>query len=180
MGDIMKSLVDWLEDRRNGRMVVMAAVGAILLSLAAACLFLICFGCEKKTEEQTVREDGLVTMRAEITEDDRITFVCTIVNKTKKDIMIGEEYHLQVLKGKSFVDVQPLPEAGAFNLSSIDILSGQEYSYRAYIEDNYGDLEAGRYRIVKEYTNKEKGSQKKENAGKETVSAEFDLPQTRN
>lgn len=89
---------------------------------------------------------------------------------------IGEEYYLQVLKDKSFVDVPLLPEAGAFNLVNWDILSGEEYSYRAYIEHNYGDLEAGRYRIVKEYTNKEKGSRKKENAGKETVSAEFDLP----
>ena len=39
----------------------------------------------------------------------------------------------------------------------------------------YGDLETGHYRIVKEYTNKEKGSEEKENTSKETVSAEFDL-----
>ena len=119
---------------------------------------------------------GLVTMSATLTEDNSTTLVCTIVNKTKKDIVIGEEYYLQVLKDKSFVDVPLLPEAGAFNLLSRDIISGDEYSYRANIEKNYGNLEAGRYRIVKEYTNKEKGSQERENASKETVSAEFDLP----
>lgn len=145
----------------------------------AICIFAfcICSGCGKKTEKQTetAGKDGLVTMSADLTEDDSATLACTIVNKTKKDIMIGEEYSLQVLKDKSFVDVPRLPEAAAFNLLGINILSGEEYSYRVYIEHNYGDLEAGRYRIVKEYTNEEKGSQKKENAGKETVSAEFDL-----
>lgn len=140
------------------------------------CAFFICSGCEKTSEKQRAGENGLVTMSATLTEDNSTTLVCTIVNKTKKDIEIGEEYYLQVLKDKSFVDVPVLPEAAAFNLLSIDISSGDEYSYRAYIEKNYGDLEAGRYRIVKEYTNKEKGSQKKENASKETVSAEFYLP----
>ncbi|RKI42794.1 hypothetical protein D7V86_04745 [bacterium D16-51] len=138
--------------------------------------FFTCFGCEKKTEKQPAGEDGLVTMSAVLTEDNSTTLVCTIFNKTKKDIVIGEEYSLQVLKDKTFVDVPLLPEAGAFNLLSRDILSGDEYSYRAYIEHNYGDLEAGRYRIVKEYVNKEKGSREKVNASKETVSAEFDLP----
>lgn len=82
---------------------------------------------------------------------------------------------MQVLKGKSFIDVPLLPESGGFNLVSIDVLSGDEYSYRAYIEKNYGDLEAGHYRIVKEYTNKDSGNLKEENVGKEIVSAEFDL-----
>lgn len=54
-------------------------------------------------------------------------------------------------------------------------MSGDEYSYRVYIENSYWDLETGRYRIVKEYANKEKDGQEKENAGKETISAEFDL-----
>lgn len=117
-----------------------------------------------------------MTMSVALTEDNSTTLECTIVNKTKKDIVIGEEYYLQVLKDKSFVNVPLLPEAGAFDLLSRDILAGQEYSFRAYIEKNYGELEAGRYRIVKEYRNKEKGSQEKENASKETVSAEFDLP----
>lgn len=152
----------------------------IVIFAICICAFFICSGCEKKTEkqteEQTAGEDGLVTMSADLTEDDSTTLACTIVNKTKKDIMIGEEYSLQVLKDKSFVDVPLLPEAAAFNLLGINILSGEEYSDRVYIEHNYGDLEAGHYRIVKEYTNKEKGSQKKENASKETVSAEFDLP----
>ena len=144
--------------------------------LLCICVIFFCSGCEKRTEKQTAREDGLVTMSATLTEDNSTNLVCTIVNKTQKDIVIGEEYYLQVLKDKSFVDVPLLPEAGAFNLLSRDILSGHEYSYRAYIQKNYGELEAGRYRIVKEYTNKEKGSRKKENASKETVSAEFDLP----
>lgn len=149
--------------------------GIVIFAICVCALF-ICSGCEKKTEEQTAGKDGLVTMSADLTEDDSATLACTIVNKTKKDIMIGEEYSLQVLKGKSFVDVPRLPEAAAFNLLGINILSGEEYSYRVYIEHNYGDLEAGRYRIVKEYTNEEKGSRKKENASKETVSAEVDLP----
>lgn len=148
----------------------------IVIFVICICVFFICSGCEKKTEKQTAGEDGLVTMSAALTEDNSTTLVCTIFNKTKKDIVIGEEYSLQVLKGKSFVDVPLLPEAGAFDLLSRDILPGDEYSYRAYIEHNYGDLDAGRYRIVKEYASKEKGSRKKENASKETISAEFDLP----
>lgn len=131
-----------------------------------------CAGCtsEKQTAgKQTVAKDGAVTMRAVLTEDDSTTVECTIVNKTKKDIVTGEEYSLQVLKDKSFVDVPLLPEAGGFNLSSKDILSGDEYSFRAYIEKYYGELEAGHYRIVKEYTDKEKDTDK------ETISAEFDL-----
>jgi hypothetical protein len=140
------------------------------------CVFFICSGCGKKTEEQNVGKDGEVTMSATVTEDDNTTLKCTIVNKTKKDITIGEEYSLQVLKDKSFVDVPLLPDAGAFDLISTDILSGEEYSYRAYIETNYGDLEKGHYRIVKEYTNKGDDSQKKENTDKMTVAAEFDLP----
>ena len=142
--------------------------------LICICVILICSGCEY--EKQTVGADGLVTMSATLTEDNSTILACTIVNKTKKDIVVGEEYNLQVLKDKSFVDVPLLPEAGAFNLLSRDILVGEEYSYKTNIEENYGDLEAGRYRIVKEYTNKEKGSQEKENASQETVSAEFDLP----
>ncbi len=136
----------------------------------------ICFGCEKKTQKQIAGEDGLVTMDAVLTEDNNITLKCTIFNKTQKDITIGEEYYLQVLKGKSFVDVPLLSEVGGFNLVSIDVLSGDEYSYRAYIEDNYGNLEAGHYRIVKEYTNKDSSNRKEENSDKEIVSAEFDLP----
>ena len=66
-------------------------------------------------------------MSAALTEDNSTTLVCTIFNKTKKDIVIGEEYSLQVLKGKSFVDVPLLPEAGAFDLLSRDILPGDEY-----------------------------------------------------
>lgn len=137
---------------------------------------LCCTGCtsEKQTAgKQTFGKDGAVTMRAVLTEDDSITVECTIVNKTKKDIVTGEEYSLQVLKDKSFVDVPLLPEAGGFNLSSKDILSGDEYSFRAYIEKYYGELEAGHYRIVKEYTDKEKDGKK--DTEKETVSAEFDL-----
>lgn len=146
----------------------------IVIFVICICVSFICSGC--KNEKQTAGEDGLVTMSAALIEDNSTTLECTIFNNTKKDIVIGEEYYLQVLKDKSFIDVPLLPEAGAFNLLSRDILSGQEYSFRAYIEKNYGELEAGRYRIVKEYTNKEKGSQEKENASKETVSAEFDLP----
>lgn len=146
----------------------------IVIFVICICVSFICSGC--KNEKQTTEKDGLVTMSAVLTEDNSTTLECTIINKTKKDIVIGEEYYLQVLKNKSFVDVPLLPEAGAFDLLSIDILSGQEYSFRAYIEKNYGDLDAGRYRIVKEYTDKEKGGQKKENASKDTVSAEFDLP----
>ena len=160
----------------------------IVIFVLCICAFFICSGCGRKTEKQTAAEkqitvekqtageDGLVTMSAALTEDNDTTLVWTIINKTKKDIMIGEVYTLQVLKDKSFVDVPRLPEAAGFNLLGRDILSGQEYSDRVDIEHNYGDLEAGRYRIVKEYTNNEKGSQKKENADEETVSAEFDLP----
>lgn len=147
----------------------------IVIFLICMCFF-TCFGCEKKTQKQTAGEDGLVTMGAVLTEDNNSTLECTIFNKTQKDIVIGDEYYLQVLKGKSFIDVPLLPEAGGFNLVSIDVLSGDEYSYRAYIEKNYGDLEAGHYRIVKEYTNKDSGNLKEENVGKEIVSAEFDLP----
>lgn len=146
----------------------------LFIIVICICVSFICSGC--KNEKQTDGEDGLVTMSVALTEDNSTTLECTIVNKTKKDIVIGEEYYLQVLKDKSFVDVPLLPEAGAFDLLSRDILAGQEYSFRAYIEKNYGELEAGRYRIVKEYRNKEKGSQEKEHASKETVSAEFDLP----
>lgn len=151
--------------------------GIVIIVICIYVCF-ICSGCEKEMEKekQTAGEDGLVTMSAALTEDDSTTVMCTIFNKTKKDIEIGEEYDLQVLKDKSFVDVPLSPEAGGFNLLSRYILSGQEYSYKAYIEKNYGDLEKGRYRIVKEYTNKEEGSQKKENAGEEIVTAEFDLP----
>ena len=99
-------------------------------------------------------------MSAVLTEDDSTTVECTIINKTKKDIVTGEEYSLWVLKEKSFVEVPLLPEAGGFNLSSKDILSGDEYSFRAYIEKYYGKLEAGHYRIVKEYTDKEKDGKK--------------------
>lgn len=146
----------------------------IVIFAICICVFFLCSGC--KNEKQTAGEDGLVTMRATLTEDSRTTLECTIFNKTEKDIMIGEEYYLQVFKDNSFTDVPLLPEAAGFNLAGINILAGQEYSYRAYIEKNYGDLGAGRYRIVKEYTDKENGSQKKENTSKETVSAEFDLP----
>lgn len=157
--------------------------GIVIFSICI-CVFFICSGCEKKTEKQTEQqieqrtagENGLVTMSAALTEDKETTLVCTIFNKTEKDIVIGEEYSLQVLKDKSFVDVPLLPEAGGNGLVAQNILSGREYSYRAYIEHSYGDLEAGCYRIIKEYTNKEEGSQKKEDASKETVSAEFDLP----
>ncbi len=146
----------------------------IVVFVICICVFFIYSGCENK--KQTVKEDGLVTMSAAPAEDNGATLVYTIVNKTKKDIVIGEEYSLQVLQDKSFVDVPLLSGAEAFNLLGRDILSGNEYSGRVNIKKNYGDLEAGHYRIVKEYTNKEEGSQKKGNASKETVSAEFDLP----
>ncbi len=148
----------------------------LVIFIICICGFFICSGCGKETERQTAGENGLVTMSATLTEDNDTTLVWTIINQTEKDIEIGEEYYLQVLKDKSFVDVPRLPEAAAFNLLSRDILSGREYSDRVSIEHEYGELESGRYRIVKEYTNKEKGSQKKENASEETVSAEFDLP----
>lgn len=159
----------------------------MVIFVVCICVFFICSGCGRKPEKQTAGEDdlvamstagadGLVTMSAALTENDSTTLVCTIVNKIEKDIVIGEKYQLQVLKDESFADVPRLPEAEGFNLLSRDILSGHEYSYRVDIEHNYGDLEAGRYRVVKEYTNKEEDSQKTENVSKETVSAEFDLP----
>ncbi len=39
MGDRMKNLVDWLGDRRNRRLVAVAVIGAVLLSVAALYLF---------------------------------------------------------------------------------------------------------------------------------------------
>lgn len=153
--------------------------GIIIFALCI-CVVFTCFGCEKntekQTEEQTAGEDGMVSMSAALTEDSSTTLAYTIFNKTENDIVMGEEFTLQVLKDKSFVDVPLLDGDRAYNLVAINISSGEEYSDRVPIEDSYGDLEAGRYRIVKEYTNKEKGSQKKESASKETVSAEFDLP----
>lgn len=149
--------------------------GIVIFALCM-CVVLTCFGCEKKTQKKTAGEDGLVTMSADLTEDDSTTLAYTIFNKTENDIVIGEEVTLQVLKDKSFVDVPLLDGDRAYNLLAINISSGEEYSDRVPIEDSYGDLEAGRYRIVKEYANKEKDGEKKENASKETVSAEFDLP----
>ena len=49
-----------------------------------------CVGCEKKPQNQAAAEDGVVTMRADLTEDDSTTVDCTIFNKTDKDIAIGE------------------------------------------------------------------------------------------
>lgn len=43
------------------------------------------------------------------------------------------------------------------------------------IEKNYGKLDAGHYRIVKEYTIKGDDSEQTNDDTKETVSAEFDL-----
>ncbi len=153
--------------------------GIVIFALCM-CVVFTCFGCEKKTEkqteEQTAGEDGMVSMSATLTDDSSTTIVYTIFNKTENDIVIGEEVTLQVLKDKSFVDVPLLDGDRAYNLLAINISSGEEYSDRVPLEDSYGDLEAGRYRIVKEYANKEQDGQKKENASKETVSAEFDLP----
>lgn len=140
----------------------------IILAICMGATF-CCSGCTSK--KQTIAKDGAVTMSAVLTEDDSTTVECTIINKTKKDIVTGEEYSLWVLKDKSFVEVPLLPEAGGFNLSSKDILSGDEYSFRAYIEKYYGKLEVGHYRIVKEYTEKDG----KKDTDKENVSAEFDL-----
>lgn len=150
----MKKLADWIVDKRAMIFIVVA----VLTVVSVIGMF-----------KTNVNYDTL-------TKDNDTTLVWTIINKTEKDIEIGEEYYLQVLKDKSFVDVPRLPEAAAFNLLSRDILSGREYSDRVSVEHEYGELESGRYRIVKEYTNKEKGSQKKENASEEKVSAEFDLP----
>lgn len=106
---------------------------SIIVFAICICAF-ICSACEKKDKAQTAGEDGLVTMSAALTDDKSTTLECTIFNKTKKDIAIGEEYCLQVLKDKSFVNVPLLPEAGAFDLLSISVLSGEEYSYRVYRE----------------------------------------------
>lgn len=61
----------------------------IVIFLICMCFF-TCFGCEKKTQKQTAGEDGLVTMRAVLTEDNNSTLECTIFNKTQKDIVIGD------------------------------------------------------------------------------------------
>lgn len=145
---------------------------SILMLIMCMCM-LACFGCGKKTKKPTSGVEGQVTMSAELTGDESMTLECTIFNKTSKDIVTGEEYSLQVLQGKSFVDVPLI--TGAFNLVSIDILAGEEYGYRAYIEKNYGKLDAGHYRIVKEYTIKGDDSEQTNDDTKETVSAEFDL-----
>lgn len=146
----------------------------ILALVMCLCMF-ACLGCDKETKKQTAAVDGQVTMSADLTGDDSTTLECTIYNKTSKDIVTSEEYSLQVLQGQSFEDVSLLSGAGAFNLESIDIRAGEEYGYRAYIEKNYGELKAGHYRIVKEYTVKGDDSEKADDAAKETVSAEFDL-----
>ncbi len=115
-------------------------------------------------------------MSAALTEDETAIVEGAIFNKTEKDIETGEEYTLEVLKDGSFVEV-PRLNSVAFNLGLIQILSGDESSYRIDIGRAYGDLEAGRYRIVQKYwvRNKEKGSRKEGNADEETVTAEFDL-----
>lgn len=143
----------------------------ILMIILCMCM-LVCLGCDKKTKKQSSGVEGQVTMNVELTGDDSMTLECTIFNKTTNDIVTGEEYSLQVLQGKSFVDV---PLIGGFNLESINISAGEEYGYRAYIEHDYGKLETGHYRIVKEYTVKKDDSEKADGAVEETVSAEFDL-----
>lgn len=156
----------------------------IVIFVICICAFFICSGCGRETEKQivaekqTAGEDGLVTMSATLTKDDGTILEYTIINKIEKDIMTGEMYTLQVLKDKSFVDVPRLPDAAKFNLVGIIISSGQKYSDKIDIGHNYGDLEAGCYRIVKEYEyrSEEKGSWKKENTDEETVTAEFVLP----
>lgn len=149
---------------------------AIKIFAICICALFICSGCEGETEKQTAGEDGLVTMSAALTEDETVIVTSTIFNKTEKDIETGEEYTLEVLKDGSFVEV-PRLNSVAFNLGLIHILSGDERSYRVDIGRMYGDLAAGRYRIVKKYwvRNREKGSRKKGNTDKETVTAEFDL-----
>ncbi len=148
------------------------------IKIFAICIFalFICSGCGGETEKQTAGEDGLVTMSAALTEDEAAIVTGTIFNKTEKDIETGEEYTLEVLKDGFFVEV-PRLNSVAFDLAAIYILSGDERSYRIDIGRMYGDLEEGRYRIVKKYwdRNREKGSRKKGNADKETVTAEFDL-----
>jgi len=145
---------------------------AIKIFAICICALFICSGCEGETEKQIAGEDGLVTMSAALTEDETAIVAGTIFNKTEKDIETGEEYTLQVLKDGSFVDV-PRLNSVAFDLVAIGILSGDERSYRIDIGRAYGDLEAGRYRIVKKYW--DRNSRKEQNAAEETVTAEFDL-----
>ncbi len=160
---------------------------SIVIFAICICVFFLCSGCGKEierqaagsgkeTEKQKAGEDGLVTMSAELAEDEKNTIVTGIIfNKTEKDIETGEEYTLQVLKDKSFVDVPPLNSL-AWNLAAIEILSGRERSYRIDIGHVYGDLEAGRYRIVKKYWDRENRKQKDRDSYEKTVTAEFDLP----
>lgn len=148
----------------------------IILFLLCLCM-VNCLGCEKQEKEQTKQQeqivglDGLVTMSAELTEDESITLNCTIFNKTDKDISTGVSYTLQVLDGDSYIDVPLLPDAGGFDLNAMIVSAGKERNYRVYIENNYGDLEKGHYKIIKEYS--VGGSNNQE---KESVLAEFDLP----
>lgn len=163
----------------------------IIILAVSICVFSLCYGCGVKTdaqlgekknvgtenEKQTVGVDGLVTMSAELTEDEVSAVKCIIYNKTKKKIETGENYSLQALKDGSFVDLKSLP-GHAYNLELLGIDPGRELSYKADIGYSYGDLPAGRYRIVKKYryASEGKDAQEDDAKGEETVTEEFDLP----
>ena len=129
-----------------------------VMILTVMCFATLC-GCgvksgEEFTEEVNILEGAALTVDAERATSTGITY--TISNQSEKDLSDGRDYSLQQEKDGRWYRIEPKSEV-AVTMELLWIPAGNADTEEISWEDAYGKLPAGNYRILKSFSDNERG-----------------------
>lgn len=126
--------------------------------LAVMCLTMLC-GCGAKPGEEFTEEVNALEGAELIVDADKVTatgITYTISNQSETDLSYGRDYSLQQEKDGKWYQIEPKGEV-AVTLELLWIPAGNTDTEEIGWEDAYGKLPAGNYRILKSFSDNEKG-----------------------
>lgn len=112
-----------------------------------------------------IENNNLVTTSVDILSSSEL--IITYKNESEKLLSYGEGHDLQVLDGKSWVEVAVLPNVGWHDIS-LNLNPGETFKEDINLKTLYGELKVGHYRINKEMFVE---------SSKINVTVEFDIEQ---
>lgn len=130
----------------------------ISVILIAVCFMMLC-GCGIKLGEEFTEEVNALEGAEFIVDADQVTptgITYTISNQSEKDLSYGRDYSLQQEKDGKWYRIEPKSEL-AVTLELLWIPAGNTDTEEISWEDAYGKLPSGNYRILKNFSDNERG-----------------------
>lgn len=129
----------------------------------AACVLAVCLaflaGCGQKLGEE-FSEDVNMLEGAELLVDEALAtpagITYTISNQSDKDLNYGQDYSLLKEKDGKWYVVEPARPA-AVTMELLWVPAGSTDTMEISWEDSYGNLSGGHYRLLKNFSDNEKG-----------------------